>query len=61
MEKCRPHTLLDSYKFDYCEFWVQIHNIALDILKEDVVCITKDLRTIVVFNRQDVEKWTNYA
>ena len=47
----------------FCEFWVQLHDIPSDMLKEDViVCIARDLGSIVPqFSRRDVEKWTRFA
>ena len=44
MEKCHQWTLPENYKLDSCDFWIQIHNIPLNMLKEEIITyIVNDL------------------
>ena len=47
----------ESYKFENCEFWIQLHHISWDMLKEEVTTyIAKDLGSIALINHLGVEK-----
>ena len=61
MERCRLQTLPESYKFKPCEFWVQIHKVPWDMLKEDVISSCEGSQKITPITSRDMEKWTNYA
>ena len=55
-------TLLKSYKFEFCECWIQLHDIPWDRLKEEVImCIVKDLGSVALINWCAIEKWTNFS